>query len=116
MIDWELAQLGIPASDIGQMLAEMYALWRYKSAAAGLWLMEGMTQGYGDDTEASVFRTLIQMGAHLMCITTNTPDWGSRAQMEEVVAAGRDIILHAWTRDRAWFEAGELRSVFQNVA
>ena len=111
VIDWELCQVGQPGVDIGEMLAEMYALWRYKSITAGLWMMEGFAKGYAEGSEASVFRTAIQMGTHLLCVTTDV-SWGTPEQVEDVVRAGRDIIVHAWKKDRAWFEESGLGCLF----
>ncbi|EMT72748.1 kinase-like domain-containing protein [Fusarium oxysporum II5] len=36
VVDWEMTQLGLPSVDFGEMIAEMYALWLYKSIDAGL--------------------------------------------------------------------------------
>ncbi|OAL42868.1 hypothetical protein IQ07DRAFT_637469 [Pyrenochaeta sp. DS3sAY3a] len=112
VIDWESCQLGPRSVDIGEMLAEMYALWEYKGISAGLWMMEGFARGYGEDSECSVFRTAIQMGTHLLCVTTDDPSWGPPDQAGRVVEVARDIIVHAWKKDRAWFASSELRCLF----
>jgi hypothetical protein len=94
------------------MIAELYALWLYKSIVEGVWMMEGFARGYANDDEASVFRTALQVGTHLVCVTTDDRTWGSSEQAEKVVRAGRDIIVHAWKKDRAWFEESELACLF----
>lgn len=112
VIDWECTQLGHPCVDFGQMIAEMYALWLYKSMTAGLWMMKGFVKGYGPRSEEFAFRTAIQTGAHLLCITTTFPGWGTQKQVEFVAGIGRDIIVHAWQKDRSWFEGGDLACLF----
>jgi hypothetical protein len=112
VVDWELTQLGLPSVDFGQMMAEMYALWLYKSVDAGLWMMEGVIEGYGDISEEFAFRTAIHAGTHLLCVTTDFPAWGHE-NYDRVVAVGRDIIVHAWEKDRDWFQKGDLAGLFK---
>ncbi|RSL91619.1 hypothetical protein CDV31_015432 [Fusarium ambrosium] len=113
VIDWECTQLGFPSVDFGQMIAEMYALWLYKSITAGLWMMEGFIEGYGNVSQDFAFRTAIQTGAHLLCTTTTFPGWGTPEQVDEVARVGRDIIVHAWKKDVAWFKRGDLACLFR---
>jgi hypothetical protein len=115
VIDWECAQLGLPSIDIGQMMAEMYALSLYKSIEAGLWLLQGFVEAYRLTSLDFAFRACIQMGAHLLCITSMFPGWGSPQQVEEVITMGRDIIVHAWEKDRAWFEGGDIACIFAAI-
>ncbi|KAF5581262.1 phosphotransferase enzyme family [Fusarium pseudocircinatum] len=111
VVDWEMTQLGLPSVDFGQMIAEMYALWLYKSVDAGLWMMEGFIEGYGDISEDFALRTAIHVGTHLVCVTTDFPAWG-RENYERVVEIGRDIIVHAWEKDHEWFRNGDLACLF----
>ena len=113
VIDWEIAHLGVLSIDYGQMMAELYALWLYKGITAGLWVMEGYADAYGDVSEAFAFRAAIQMGTHLLCITTTFPGWGTPQRVEDVACVGRDIIVHAWEKDRDWFEKSELACLFR---
>ena len=115
VVDWECTQLGLPSVDFGQMIAEMYALWLYKSIIAGLWMMEEFIDAYGHVSDGFAFRTAIQTGAHLLCITTTFPGWGTPDQIEEVARVGRDIIIHAWKKDRSWFEKGNLAGLFRQA-
>ncbi|KAF5011455.1 hypothetical protein FDECE_2444 [Fusarium decemcellulare] len=116
VIDWECTQLGLPSVDFGQMIAEMYALWLYKSITAGLWMMEGFINAYGTVSQDFAFRAAIQTGTHLLCITTTFPGWGTPEQVEKVACVGRDIIVHAWKKDHSWFEKSELACLFRPVA
>lgn len=114
IIDWEMAHLGVPNLDLGEMIAEMYTIWLYKSIPAALWMMEAFVGAYGEVTEEHAFRTAIQVGAHIVCVTS-TVGWGPPEQVEEAVGIGRDIIVHAWGKNRSWFEKGELACIFRQV-
>ncbi|KAJ9152115.1 Phosphotransferase enzyme family protein [Pleurostoma richardsiae] len=111
IIDWEMCQLGVPALDLGQVIAELYELKLFKGIQAGLWLIEGFAAGYGQIDDATAFRTAIHVGTHLVCFSS-VPGWGTHEQVEQVVMAGKEIIVRAWQKDRAWFEGGPLSSLF----
>lgn len=114
VIDWEMAHLGVPNVDFGQMIAEMYTTWLFKSIPSGLWMMESLVYAYGEVTEEFAFRTAIQVGTHLVCVIS-TLGWGPPEQVEKAIVIGRDIIVHAWNKDRSWFEKGELACIFSQV-
>ncbi|KAL4784576.1 kinase-like domain-containing protein [Aspergillus varians] len=104
--DWELAQIGPRALDLGQMIAELYMLKHFKDIDAGLWVIEGFAAGYQDIPEDVAFRTIIHVGVHFIFWGTTVPGWGSKEQVRELVKLGRDLIVKAWERERAWFESG----------
>lgn len=114
VVDWEMMHLNVPNVDFGQMLAEFYSAWLFQSVPAGLWMLEGMVDAYGPVTEDFAYRTALQIGAHLVCVMT-VLDRLPPEQLEQAVAVGRDIIVHAWNKDRAWFEKGELACMFFQV-
>jgi len=111
VVDWEMSHLSHPSVDFGEMIAEMYALWLYKSIDAGLWMMEGFIDGYGEVSKEFAFRTAVHAGTHLVCVTTDDPSWGAE-NYERVVAVGRDILVHAWDKDTDWFLKGDLEGLF----
>lgn len=115
VIDWEMSQMGVPNLDIGQMIAELFEMKLYKSVTAGLWMMQGFVEGYGGVSEDFAFRTAIQVGAHMVCFGTSVEGWGTPEKVEMVARTGRDIIVHAWQKDREWFEGGDLACLFQTV-
>ncbi|KAI0526377.1 kinase-like domain-containing protein [Xylaria bambusicola] len=116
VIDWEMAQMGLPNLDFGQMVAELYELKLYKDITAGLWMVQGFAEGYGEVSDDFAFRTAIQIGAHLVSFGTSVQGWGTPEQVEMVARTGRDIIVHAWQKDRAWFQQGDLACLFGSAA
>lgn len=114
VIDWEMAQLGARHLDHGQMLAEMYMLWLYKRIDAGLWLIEGYTEGLGCFSEALAWRTAVQLGIHLLAFGVVTPGWGSDERKLEVAKMGRDLIVHGWNEDIDWYAQNDLSCLFLN--
>lgn len=111
VIDWEMAELGVPNTDLGHIIADVYALWRFKSNEPALWMMQGLLEAYGDVTEDFAFRTALQVGSHLICVVP-VSGWLVVEPVEEAISHGRDVVLHAWKRDRGWFERDGLRWLF----
>lgn len=108
-----MCQLALPALDLGQMIAELYELWLFKTMAEGKWLIEGFAAGYGVvDDDAFAFRTALHAGTHLVAWGSRVAGWGDPDQVRHVVGVGKEVILRAWSRDRAWFEAGDLACLF----
>ncbi|KAI1338049.1 kinase-like domain-containing protein [Xylariaceae sp. FL0016] len=115
VVDWEMSQAGAPNLDVGQMVAELYELKLYKNITAGNWMVQGFLNGYGNVDEEFALRTAIQVGTHLIGFGTSVQGWGTPDQVEMVARTGRDIIVHAWRKDRKWFEEGELACLFESV-
>jgi hypothetical protein len=115
VVDWEMAQLGVHALDHGEMIGELYALWLYKKIDAGLWMIQGYAEGLGEQSETFSWRSVCQIGCHLVTFGTLAPGWGTPEQVEGVARLGRDIVLNAWRRDRKWFEKSELACFFAQV-
>ncbi|KAL2134187.1 hypothetical protein VTI74DRAFT_808 [Chaetomium olivicolor] len=114
IVDWEICQLGLPALDLGQMIAELYELSLFKGIDEGKWLIEGFVAGYGYVDDDFAFRTALHVGTHLVAWGSRVPGWGTEEQVQHVVGVGKDIVLHAWHKDRAWFEAGDLACLFDS--
>ena len=115
VVDWELAQPGVPNLDLGQMIAELYELWLYRSIDAGLWMIQGLVETYGASDEDFAFRTAIQVGVHLISFGTSVQGWGTPEQVEAVARTGRDLVVNGWEKRRAWFEGGDLECLFGQV-
>ncbi|CAG8933595.1 unnamed protein product [Penicillium salamii] len=112
IVDWELSQVGARALDLGQMIAELYETKLFKNLDNGLQIIQGFTKAYGPINDGMAYRTAIHVGVHLICWGSRVPGWGSQEQVEEVVKVGRDIIVHAWKKDKTWFREGQLGSLF----
>ena len=114
VVDLEMVHLNVTSVDFGLMIAEFYSTWLFQSSHAGLWMLEEFVDAYGPVTEEFAYRTALQVGAHLVCVMTDlnrlAPD-----QLEKAAEAGKEIIVHAWNKDRAWFEKGELASIFCHI-
>ena len=65
-----MVQLGSPAIDFGQMIAELYTIYLYKNIPDALHMMNWFIKGYGQVSEDFSFRTAIQVGAHLVSVTS----------------------------------------------
>ena len=113
VVDWEMAQPGVPNLDLGQMIAELYELWLYRSIDAGLWMIQGLVESYGASDEDFAFRTAIQVGVHLISFGTSVQGWGTPEQVEAVARTGRDLIVNAWEKKLDWFEKSDLACLFE---
>ncbi|KAJ5782225.1 hypothetical protein N7457_003999, partial [Penicillium paradoxum] len=113
VVDWEMSHIGIRALDLGQMIAELYEMKLFKDVEAGVWVIEGLLEGYGSLSDEIAFRTAMHVGTHLICFGTRVSGWGSQQKIEEVVKVGRDLIVHGWKKERTWFEGDTLRCLFR---
>ena len=107
-----MAQLGVHPEDFGQFIAELWELKLYKDIDAGLWIIRGFADGYGKVDTDFVFRAIIHVGAHLICIGSCTPGWGTPEQGESVAKAGKDLMLKAWNKDLGGFQGHDLECLF----
>ncbi|ODA83506.1 hypothetical protein RJ55_02020 [Drechmeria coniospora] len=112
IVDWEMAQLGVRPLDLGQVIAELWQLKLYKEIEAGSWIIQGFVDGYGSVDDKFMLRAAVHVGAHLICIGSSTSGWGTPAQSEQVVKAGRDVLLKAWKGDVGAFDGHDLACLF----
>ncbi|KAL7782348.1 kinase-like domain-containing protein [Trichoderma afarasin] len=112
IIDWEMAQAGVRAEDLGQLIAELWQLKLYKDIDAALWIIRGFVEGYGKLDTDFIFRMLIHVGAHLICIGSTTPGWGTPEEGQNIAKIGRDVLLNAWRKDAKAFEEHDLQCLF----
>ncbi|KAL4743145.1 kinase-like domain-containing protein [Aspergillus similis] len=102
--DWEFAQYGPHALDIGRMVAELYILHHFEGIEAASSMLEGFLDGYEHITMETSYRMLIHIGVHFIV-------WGSRRangvgtekQVRKLVKLGRKFIVKGWKRDRYAF-------------
>ncbi|KAL6856818.1 kinase-like domain-containing protein [Trichoderma novae-zelandiae] len=84
VIDWEMAQVGVRAEDLGQFVAELWQLKLYKDINAALWIIRGFAEGYGKADADFTYRVLIHVGAHMICFGSTTPGWGTPEQCQKL--------------------------------
>ncbi|KAL3435162.1 kinase-like domain-containing protein [Aspergillus tetrazonus] len=102
--DWEFAQYGPHALDIGRMVAELYMLHHFQGIEAASSMLEGFLDGYEHITMETSYRMLIHIGVHFIV-------WGSRRangvgtekQVRKLIKLGRKFIVKGWKRDRYAF-------------
>ncbi|KAJ5136831.1 hypothetical protein N7448_005385, partial [Penicillium atrosanguineum] len=92
VVDWELCQIGNRALDLAQMIAELYEAKLFRNVDCGIWMIDGLVEGYGPLSEEMAFRTAIHVGVHLVVWGSRVAGWGSQQQVEEVVKVGRELI------------------------
>jgi hypothetical protein len=115
VIDWEACQLGSPAQDLGQMIAEMWKVSLCRGIDSGRWLIRGFMDGYGALEDKLAFRTAIAVGTHLISFAPFGNDkgqWGSPEMVESSVRVGKAVIVNAWNENRVWFEDDDLGYLF----
>ncbi|KAK1750911.1 kinase-like domain-containing protein [Echria macrotheca] len=117
LIDWELAQFGHRAYDLGQMVSDLVEKQMLDGLSAEMaWTLEGFARGYGSISEDLAFRTAIHAGArYLYWYVRRPPGPELRADPDRLLRMmrfGRDMILKGWERDRGWFLQTDLAPLF----
>ena len=116
VIDWEYAQFGHRAYDLGQMVGDLYERKHFNDAEAAMWTIKGLVDGYGGLSDEMAFRTAIHAGVQLLHWYNrrdpSTPLTGTPRQIADAVAVGTDFVVKGWSRDRTWFEGSVLAPLF----
>lgn len=116
IIDWELAQFGHRAIDVGGILADLYERKHFKDSDAAILAFKGFVDGYGEISDEMAFRIAIHAGVHLLCWhIRGKPNHSLSAPGEKVISAmkiGRDLILKGWSKDKTWLENSVLAPLF----
>jgi hypothetical protein len=117
IIDWEFAQFGHQAYDLGQFIGDLYERKHFKGVNGAIWAIQGFKNGYGTITDEMAFRTAIHVGVHLICWYTrrapNSPLPFSLEQITALLKLGRDFVVKGWEKDRHWFENSVLSCLFE---
>ncbi|KAF5524855.1 hypothetical protein CGCA056_v002656 [Colletotrichum aenigma] len=111
VVDWENAQIGVPAMDHGEMIGELYSTWLYDGSNAGIHVIEGYAAGLGPLPVDVALRIAAQVGVHLLSFGTLAQD-KSELQIGHVAREGRDIIVNSCKKNQAWFKDHVLRCLF----
>ncbi|KAI1751509.1 kinase-like domain-containing protein [Xylaria castorea] len=119
IVDWEFAQFGHRAYDIGQMIGDIYERWHFTEAEGAVPAIEGFIKGYGRlDNCDFAFRVAIHAGVHLICwYIRRVPTAPLGFPLERVIDAmitGRDWILKGWQKDGKYFKSTPLALLFED--
>ncbi|KAH8130402.1 hypothetical protein FP744_10009295 [Trichoderma asperellum] len=118
IIDWENAQFGHRAVDIGGILADLYERKHFKNIDASIPIMQGFIRGYGPMSEELAFSVAIHAGVHLICWyyrrNRNDPLPFPLPKVLDALTLGRDFILKGWAKDKKWFEDSVLAPLFSD--
>lgn len=110
VIDWELAQEGIPGIDVGQFCAELHLLRRcnpdtcHETATA---VLDNFLEKYKEEFRPStedVRRAITQVGTHMVILGARV-NWGPRDISRQVVLEGVRILVDGYSSQ----EASELK-------
>ncbi|CAK7216260.1 hypothetical protein SBRCBS47491_002764 [Sporothrix bragantina] len=126
IIDWEFAQYGHCAYDIGQLIGDLIERNHFRGAAASLNVLAGFVSGYGfpftcrdgDDKDSNrlAFRVATHAGVQIIgCYIRRAPTGplpGTPEQTEEAIKLGVDFVVKGWARDREWFKESVLAALF----
>lgn len=113
VIDWELSHFSSTAFDLGQMVAEMFELKHFKNHNAGVWLIQGFMDGYGQLDLDLAFKTAVHVGVHLVVWGSRVPGWGTPEQVEALMTIGKDFVVHGGKKDSEFFKNTILASMFE---
>lgn len=116
VIDWELARLGHPSYDLGQMIGDLYERKIMNNAEAALWIIDGIIDGYGQLSEELAFRIAINAGIHLICWYIRGTPQETQERTENILRIGMDFVLRGWEGDREWFKSSILAGLFNKTS
>jgi hypothetical protein len=116
VLDWELAQLGHRAFDLGQMIGDLYEQSYLDKSESTKVAIAAFASGYGQLSDGMAFRTAMHAGIHLIHSNIRRPSsvalMGTTEKISEMMMFGVDLILEAWKKDKTWFMGTELACLF----
>ncbi|KAJ5807449.1 hypothetical protein N7447_010905 [Penicillium robsamsonii] len=71
-------------------------------------MFQGFLKGYRHLDNNIAFRTVIHVSVYLIYFGSR----GTEKQIKEVITVGRDLIVHGWRKDKAWFADSTLSCLF----
>jgi hypothetical protein len=102
IIDWELAQYGHFAYDLGQLIGDLCENQLLDSPQTAKWTIEGFIRGYGGLSDELAFRTAIHAGVHFIHWYVRRPPTAEMLETPEKIAdamkLGRDIVVNGWKK------------------
>jgi hypothetical protein len=119
IIDWEYAQHGHHAFDLGQMIADLLERHHFAHSMLALETMQGFVKGYGEISEDLALRTAIHTGAHMIgWYTRRNPNSPLPAPLDvatEFMQMAALFIVKAWEKDTDWFLESPLKCLFEMI-
>ncbi|KAK9418401.1 putative Aminoglycoside phosphotransferase domain-containing protein [Seiridium unicorne] len=88
IIDWEFAQFGHRCYDLGQIVGDLIERRIYNDNSAGMVIMVGVIDGYGNLGDKMAFRTAIHAGVHVIGWYNRRPRKGPWVAHSEAIVAG----------------------------
>ena len=117
VVDWEFAQFGHRAYDIGQMIGDLYERKHFRNVDAAIWTLEGFVDGYGAMNDDMAFRTAIHAGVQLICwYIRRDPKSPLPCPYEQAAVAiklGTEFVAKGWEKDKTWFKGTVLAGLFR---
>jgi len=114
IIDWEFAQYGHRAYDMGQMIGDLLEKNHFAPSRTLQDLVEGFARGYGAITDEIAFRVAIHVGVHMI-------NWCSRhaplqeeefVPVEKLLEEALNLVVNGCRSNRQWFEKCMLSCLF----
>ncbi|CAK7223717.1 hypothetical protein SEUCBS140593_005329 [Sporothrix eucalyptigena] len=119
IVDWEFAQYGHRAYDIGQLIGDLIERDHFRGAASSLVVLSGFVSGYGfpkNNGNSLAFRVAIHAGVQLIgCYIRRAPTGplpGTPEQVEQAMKLGTDLVVRGWKKDTDWFKNSILAALF----
>ncbi|EPE02292.1 phosphotransferase enzyme family protein [Ophiostoma piceae UAMH 11346] len=121
VVDWEFAQYGHRAYDVGQLIGDLLERDHFRGAKAALDILAGFSEGYGLPSLSKkdrdlLYRTAIHAGVHLICSmirrAPSGPLPGTQEQVGEAIRLGVNLIVRGWTKDEEWFKSSVFKPLF----
>ncbi|RYC61629.1 peptidase [Xylaria longipes] len=118
IVDWEFAQFGHRAYDIGQMIGDIYERGHFSDAEGAIPAIEGFIRGYGGlNNDRLGFRVAIHAGVHLIGWyirrAPTAPLLFSLERITEAMRIGRDWVLKGWQKDKKYFKSTPFALLFE---
>jgi 5-methylthioribose kinase len=113
IVDWEVCRYSPSGMDIGQMLAEMFNLNKFRQPCSNM--MAAFLNAYTKEFHPTLYDVkiaIIHFGFHLLIWT---PVTGWTEDGPAIARIGLDYVCHAWQEDWAWFDNTVFRDYVQTV-
>ncbi|KAF2819139.1 hypothetical protein CC86DRAFT_147191 [Ophiobolus disseminans] len=114
VIDWEFAQYGHRAYDLGQIIGDILETNHFTPSKILEDLVTGFVEGYGALQDTMAFRVAIQVGVHMInwCSRHAPPQGSLLLQVEKLMQEAVSFVVRGWQQDKKWFDKSLLSCLF----